>query len=555
MDKTLFIILAILVVAVTAYDLSLNYAGNIGTHSFSHALNKASYTLLDFANSTDFSYISGIPGIANKSTASILNPQDFVNAARSPPGTLYNPQSLEEVQISNSTSTANATQKHSVQSVAPLQLSELNVLPENRSSHAINSLTSLFYSLSSLILSVNPISGSMAQLPVLDPLLSTSSSIGYWDPLSRLIAVEAALNMGIYPAPANYTVFSDYINQTKTDHLIGTYIPFSGVPAVQSLSEVYSYGVLLKNYAAVETELFDCGMFSNTNTTNSNVTKVQYYGISFPALNSSIPQSAPQIAITQALTGSSTEAALTYQSEIAQSWLAMGFESNATGIDAIISGRSANCRATSAPANVSYNVSTRQQLYIYSLLQYESDMVSQLFYNISIRPHIGLIGYHANETLIDIDNLNMSNGTIPIIRIDGNEVGYSRYSNFFIVHAPLSGGNHTVSFSQGTISLDGQLDVEPYIPITWYLGTNSSMEILMPGTLKYPDMKELYNLTLLDGNGSMINSYGNLSVGQSYTIINATGVGTCVQGEVKAFTLEFGSIYGDTHYLIYAKCP
>ncbi len=562
MEKAVLIILILMVAVVTAYDMYLNYLGAIGISSYMSAFDKASYQLGSLSNTTPFSTVAGLPGMSGPASIGALDPKNFILFTRSPPKTAYNQKSLEEFSAPNSSGTTNAiTANVSVKAAAPLQLNELNMLPENGSAKLINYATSILWSLSSIMLSLNPIGGSMAQLPVLDPLLNSSSSIGYWDPLGRLIAVEAALELGISPVSINYTILSSYVNQSRTGRLLGDYVPFSGVPDIQSLSEVYAYSIASQNYADIEGRLFGCEMFSNPNTASSDVTKVHLYGLAFPALNASMPSGTPGITATSALGGASTETILTYQGEMMENLLAASFETNATGFDAVLTGKGANCTIRGSPISQSnytaYNVSPLQQFYMYSFLQYESDMVSQLFYNKSIQPHIGLIGYYANETLIDMDNLDLANRTPPIIRIDGNEVGYSRYSNFFLINVPLSMGNHTVSFSGSGASAVGTLSIQPYLPITAYLAsnsTNSSLALFLPSAMKYPDISKLYNLSLLNASGAIIHDYGNVTVGQSYTIINSTDVAPCAQGSTEAFGLKFGTVYGNSSYVVYVKC-
>jgi hypothetical protein len=393
----------------------------------------------------------------------------------------------------------------------------------------------------------------MSQLPIINPFLNVSVSSGYWDPLGRVAALSA---LAEFAPSINMTDLTDYMNQTQIGALQGTALPFSGVPDVQSLSEIYSSSQLINNLNTILSVMQQCQAFTGANSSGSAVT-LPLYGISVPYPNLTITGVSPQFIATNHIGGPGYITYATNFDELVPAWLSSAFESDSHGINALLDGTNVKCTQYYTQSNYTvYNVTPTQQAYMYALSQYESDAVSQLVYNETIKPEINFIGYSGNETLIDFNNLNLSQRSTPIIKIDNNVVGYSRYFNFFLVHQPLSEGNHEISAFVGNITSTATLTVEPYIPFSYALlnASNSTLSLFMPGSTNYPKITQFNGFELLNATGAVLATYNSIAASSNYTDVNFTQKTSCLSVRERAYQIDFSTVYGNSSYFFYAVC-
>ena len=150
---------------------------------------------------------------------------------------------------------------------------------------------------------------------------------------------------------------------------------------------------------------------------------------------------------------------------------------------------------------------TNNLFYTFSLGQYSTYYISEIFYNQTIAPNIDFFGYLNNTIIINLGNLNLTDPQITLY-LDGNLTNYTRHYNYLIVYNKhLSTGYHKIGVTIGNLPLAANVYVSPTIlssPIlthaTYQNGNytdNSSLIFSIPNPYSLP--LNVTNLSVIGG--------------------------------------------------------
>ena len=106
---------------------------------------------------------------------------------------------------------------------------------------------------------------------------------------------------------------------------------------------------------------------------------------------------------------------------------------------------------------------TNNLFYAFSLGQYSTYYISEIFYNRTIEPNIDFFGYLNNTIILNLGNLDLANPQITLY-IDGNRTKYVRHYNYLIVYNKhLNTGYHRIAVTISNMSLSASVYISPIL--------------------------------------------------------------------------------------------
>ena len=110
---------------------------------------------------------------------------------------------------------------------------------------------------------------------------------------------------------------------------------------------------------------------------------------------------------------------------------------------------------------INNNTYTNNLFYTFSLGQYSTYYISEIFYNRTIEPNIDFFGYLNNTIILNLGNLNLTNPQIALY-IDSNRTVYVRHYNYLIVYDNhLNAGYHRIAVTISNMTLSANVYISP----------------------------------------------------------------------------------------------
>ena len=302
-----------------------------------------------------------------------------------------------------------------------------------------------------------------------------------YNPLIRTVELSAFYSLGLLGAAGSN--LPDYNNMFLTHQQM--IIP-QKVSPLQSIYELNGYGLDILLISQELASVFHSNYLGNI-PTNYTIVPTNNLGVGIGVVMDAVGT----YTTTTLLNGSFYD--LVSGSQLSNGWIVLS-----TTLQSI--------KGEGFP-EINNRTYTNNLFYTFSLGQYATYYISEIFYNKTIEPNIDFFGYLNNTIIINLGNLNLTDPQITLY-IDGNLTNYIRHYNYLIVYNKhLSIGYHKIGIMIGNMPLAASVYVSPTIlssPIlahaTYQNGNytdNSSLVFRIPNP--YPLPLNVTNLSVIGG--------------------------------------------------------